>query len=75
MAIIYRTCALNLWYTDGKRENIYNIWETDMRLHSHHFILIDLYHIHTVQYAQDRSYGTYIIVVHFAVAGIAVRLQ
>lgn len=49
--------------------------ETDFRRHSHHFILIDLYHIHTVQYAQDRFYGTSIFVVHFAVAGIAVRLQ
>ncbi len=47
----------------------------DFRRHSRHFILIDLYHIHTVQYAQDRFYGTSIFVVHFAVAGIAVRLQ
>lgn len=47
----------------------------DFTHHSHDFILIDLYHIHTVQYAQDRFYGTSIFVVHFAVAGIAVRLQ
>lgn len=52
-----------------------HIKETQFKLHSHHFILIYLYHIHTVQYAQDRFYGTSIFVVHFAVAGIAVRLQ